>query len=283
MSTNPLHQPILLRAGDVEVAVDPEHGGRLASWRIGGRELLLGPPAPIDGSIRWGSFLMAPWAGRLANGRFEWGGRDWQVRRNHGRHAIHGLAFDAPWRVDDLGQTTVELSVELAGLGWPFRGSVHQRIALAPERLELEASVHADGPMPAAVGWHPWFSRDGGDPALRIDAEEVLELRRMLPTGERRTVRGPTDLRAGPRLGRRRLDDVYVNPSSPARISWPDLDLVLEFDPQVSAVVVHTPPRGFCVEPQTAWPNAFTRDLARGESLATRVTWRWFATGTQSD
>src|SRR5215212_11039020 len=59
-----------LEAGHARLAVDLDHGGRVASWSVGGRELVVGPPAPGDTSIDWGWFLMAPWAGRLAGGRF---------------------------------------------------------------------------------------------------------------------------------------------------------------------------------------------------------------------
>jgi aldose 1-epimerase len=80
-----------VRAGANRVLVDPERGGRLASWSLDGRELLVGPPTDDDRSIHWGCFLMAPWPGRLADGRFDWHGRTIQLRRTHGRHAIHGL------------------------------------------------------------------------------------------------------------------------------------------------------------------------------------------------
>jgi aldose 1-epimerase len=272
MSTN-----LRLRAGDAELTVDPDRGGRLASLRVHGHELLLGPPGPSDRSIRWGCFLMAPWAGRLADGRFRWRGREWRVAQDHGRHAIHGAVYGVPWAVDRQAAAAAELSVDLGPTRWPFHARVRQRITLAPDHLELDAVMEADEPMPAAIGWHPWFRRGGDDPGVHLDADHVLVTAGMIPTGERLAVRGATDLRTGPRLGRRRLDHVYVDATSPARITWPDLALSVEFDDQIEAVVVHTPPSGFCVEPQTARPNAFSRDLAAGESFAVGLRWRWTA------
>lgn len=301
MRTNP-RQVELQAAGDrARAVIDLEHGARVASLSVAGRELLLGPPEPADGSIRWGCFVMAPWPGRLEDGRLRWRDRTIQLPRTHGRHAIHGLVHGAPWRLDDVrdsaGETVLEASIELTPLGWPFGGRVRQRISLAPSRLVLRAEVEADEPMPVALGWHPWFIRRGFDPCIRVAADRVLETRGMIPTGSTVAVRGSCDLRGGPRLGRRRLDTAYVAARGPAAITWPDLTLDLEFDPPVSTVVVHTPPQAFCVEPQTAWPNAMgpghgvvrreaglegerPLDLAAGQRLTAALTIGWSEPGT---
>ena len=117
--------------------------------------------------------------------------------------------------------------------------------------------------MPAALGWHPWFRRRSAEARLRVDADEVLVTRELIPTGERTQVRGMTDLRRGPAIAGRRLDHAYVDARSPAVVAWPDLELTIEFGPPASIVVVHTPPRGLCVEPQTAWPDASSSELRR--------------------
>jgi aldose 1-epimerase len=276
---------IELRAGEARVLIDPDRGGRLAAWSVGERELLVGPPSPDDRSIRWGCFLMAPWPGRLAGGTFEWAGAAVQLPRTHGQHAIHGLVWDRPWRVQSAGRSVAELAIDLPHSPWPAAGRVRNRITLEPERLTLAAELEAGGQMPAGLGWHPWFRR-GGDVQLRVDADAVLATRGMLPTGETEAVAGRTDLRRGPRLGRRRLDHAYVDARSPASVRWDDLELELSFDPAPATVIVHTPPGGFCVEPQTAWPNALAmpaadrarnglRLLGAGERLRATMTGTW--------
>jgi aldose 1-epimerase len=276
---------IELRAGEARVLIDPERGGRVAKWSIGNRELLVGPASPDDRSIRWGCFLMAPWPGRLAGGRFEWAGATVQLPRTHGRHAIHGLLWDRPWEVQSAGPRIAELAIDAPAGAWPVAWRVRQRISLEPDRLTLAAELEAGGPMPAALGWHPWFRRDGAV-GLRVDADAVLATRAMLPTGRTEPVAGRTDLRRGPPLGRRRLDHAYVDARTPASVRWDDLELEIAFDPAPATVVVHTPPGRFCVEPQTAWPNALTmpdsdrvragvRLLGPGEVLRAAVAMPW--------
>ena len=264
-----------LASGGARLRIDADRGGRIASWSIDGRELLVGPRAPDDRSIRWGCFLMAPWAGRLADGRFRSAdGRLRQVPRTHGRHAIHGLLWNRAWMVASALPDRAILTCDIPADLWPPGCAVRHEVRLTADRLDLAATVtagRAAGPapvaMPVAVGWHPWFRREaggseaggsgaGGDLALRVDASEVLRTDRMIPTGQTTPVLGRTDLRGGPRLGRRRLDPAYVAVRSPAVLRWPDLELTIAWDPSPSTLVVHTPASSVCVEPQTAWPNA---------------------------
>jgi aldose 1-epimerase len=264
---------IELASGGARLTIDVERGGRIASWSIDGRELLVGPAAPDDRSIRWGCFLMAPWAGRLADGRYRGeDGRLVQVPRTHGRHSIHGLLWDRPWTVAEANPDRAVLTCDVPVDLWPPGCSVRHEVRLTGDRLELVATVTAasagasgaapPASMPVALGWHPWFRRDAGasdagrDISLRVDAFEVLVTERMIPTGATKTVIGRTDLRRGPRLGRRRLDHAYVAARSPAVLHWDDLELTIAWDPTPATLVVHTPPPSVCVEPETAWPNA---------------------------
>jgi galactose mutarotase-like enzyme len=268
-----------LRAGPNRVVLDPRRGGRVSSWTIDGEELLVGPPDEVDTSIHWGCFLMAPWPGRLAGGRFDWRGREVRLRRTHGRHAIHGLTWNRPWEVEASSPAEATLAIELPRDEWPMGGRVRQRTTVTPTGVRLEAEVEATGePMPAALGWHPWFLRRG-DPRLRVDAAAYQLTSGLIPTGESAPVAGRTDLRGGPRLGRRRLDIAYVEAHSPAVITWPDLELAIAFAPAPAPLVVYTPPDSFCVEPLTAPPNALSlparrrraagvRELAVGERLS---------------
>ena len=260
---------ITLAAGAHRVLVDPERGGRLASWTVGGEELLLGPPDDADTSIHWGCFVMAPWPGRLANARFDWRGRTIQLSRTHGRHAIHGLTWNRPWALEVASATAATLALELPRDEWPMGGRVRQRVEVTPSGVRLEAEVQADEPMPAAIGWHPWFRRRG-DPRLHVDSPEYQVTEGMVPTGATASVSGRTDLRGGPPLGRRRLDLCYLGAGSPAVITWPDLELTIEFDPSPAPLVVYTPPDSFCVEPLTAPPNALALPAAARRAAGIR-------------
>jgi aldose 1-epimerase len=164
-------------------------------------------------------------------------------------------------------------------------GRVVERVTLSDDALILEASVEADDAMPAALGWHPWFLRRG-EVRVELHADAVLEVDDMIPTGRAQPPEGALDLGDGPDLGDRRIDDTYTGVRSPITIRWPDLELQMAFGPEFGSAVVYTPPDTFCVEPQTATPNALAlppaeaaaagiRILEPGEILSTRTTLSW--------
>ena len=135
---------IELTSGGARLAIDVDRGGRIATWSIDGRELLVGPPSPDDRSIRWGCFLMAPWAGRLADGGFRReDGRAVQVPRTHGRHSIHGLLWNRPWTVAEANPDRVVLTCDVPPELWPPGCSVRHEVRLTGNRLNLEATVTA--------------------------------------------------------------------------------------------------------------------------------------------
>jgi aldose 1-epimerase len=282
---------IELIADGATARIDPADGGRIVSLVIAGVERIL-PRARArahEPALYWGCYPMVPWGGRLAHGRIPT--KDGEVRLvpNLPPSAIHGLGFDKSWEIVERTTTAVTMTCELRGLGWPFGGRARQTLGLGAASLELQLEVGGyTRAGPAGLGWHPWFARPAkGDVELCVEASEVLVVDAdLVPTGEVRRVSSTEDLRSCPPLGDRRLDHAYVRATSPAVVRWPDLELRIAYGASTHAVVVHTPPEGFCVEPQTMWPNApllaaagirdtGLRTLEPGESLSATERWSW--------
>jgi aldose 1-epimerase len=280
---------VTLGEGENHAVVDPDQGGRVASLVIAGLERLKIHPQTgvVQPALSWGSFLMAPFVGRLSEGVLAWNDQVIAIPLNHGRHAIHGTVFDVPWRIVAQTDNVVALVCEMDRSRWPFRGRVFQRISLGSGGLSLEASIEADEPMPAALGWHPWFVRGDGEVRVGVAGDRVLRLtEELIPTGELEPVDSRTDLRATPAIGSRSIDDVYTSVASPAELCWPDLRLEIEFGPSVGSVVVYNHPEAVCVEPMTAWPDALRLTqggrqdtglamLGAGECLSAWTRWNW--------
>jgi len=282
---------IELIGGDVVMRIDPAEGGRIVSLVIAGAERIL-PKSRArahEPAIYWGCYPMVPWAGRLSNGRIPTNDGEVRVEPNLPPSAIHGLVFDRPWDIVERSETAVTMTCELRGHGWPFGGRASQTLRLRARDLELALEVGGYTKTgPAGLGWHPWFTRSAnGDIELSVEASEVLVVDvDLVPTGEVRRVTPKEDLRSGPPLGDRRLDHVYVRTQGPAIVRWPDLELRMEHDASLQTLVVHTPVEGFCVEPQTMWPNApllaaggirgtGLRMLEPGDSLRATERWAW--------
>jgi galactose mutarotase-like enzyme len=262
-----------LAADGVEAVVDLEHGGRLASFEVDGRELLVTEGL---GPISWGSFPMVPYAGRVRNGRFEFQGRRWDLPMLLPPHAIHGTVIDRSW--DALDDRTITTTL---GPAWPFAGRAIQRFELEPGRLTCRLELHADEPMPASLGWHPWFRRrpptgaygtppgpEPGELELELDARAMF----------RRDDDGITtrDLVVPPPPGP--WDDCFTDLRRPPVLRWPGF-LELTIDSDCPAWVVYTvPTEALCVEPQTAPPDALNAgpDLVEpGQPLVAEMVWTW--------
>ena len=277
---------------DVRLTVATAAGGRVRQIHVAGVDLLAEPTDGDPLSTGWGSFPMAPWAGRIRNGRFRFLGTDVALDLNHedgagvggggltptrpgtigalpdadrDRHAIHGTTFSRPWTIDTLAAARVEMSCELVGaLGWPFTGIARQTIELATDGVEFAMSVEStDGSVfPASLGWHPWFAKPE-----RLDFAPVAMYQRDragLPTGE--LVAPPP----GP------WDDCFVN-HRPVRLHYDRAvaPTVTVSSPADHWVVYDAPDHATCVEPQTGPPDALTlRPKVTAPGSPLRITMR---------
>lgn len=223
-----------------------------------------------DAATMHGSFVMAPYAGRVRGGRFTHQGTDVQLPLSLPPHAAHGLTLDRPWSVLEQDDTSAVLSCVFDDR-WPFGGRVVQYIRLEPDRLVQKVTVEADArSFPASVGWHPWFARRlrRSTPAeieleaaamLRRDADHIATKQRMIPP------EGP-------------WDDCFVDVIWPVSVVWPGA-IRLDITADTPAVVVFDQGEvAVCVEPQTGPPDAFNTApmvVRPGRPLRARTDWRW--------
>ncbi len=255
---------VVLAAGDVRAVILPERGGRLGSLVVDGRELLVTDSR--DGPIHWGSYPMAPWAGRIRRGHFTFEGVERRLPVTMPPHAIHGVVYDRPWTTVAADEIAIELDER-----WPFRGRVSQRFELDAHGLAVTMTLDAAEPMPVAMGWHPWFSRvlEAGAPPVRLTFEAGSMLVRDeegMPNGERVP---PTP---GP------WDDAFTDIVAPPVLEWPGM-LRLSLTSTCDWWVVYSDPEhAICVEPQSGPPDAanIAPEVVRpGLPMTHVMRWEW--------
>jgi galactose mutarotase-like enzyme len=166
------------------------------------------------------------------------------------------------------------ISVALAA-PWPFAGRVVQRFELSPDSLALTMEVHAQrAPMPAACGWHPWWSRElgSGDPLeveLHADGMYVKD-DEGIPTGELTQIPSPP------------WDDCFTDLGEPAAVlHWPGAATVTVETDCPCVVIFTEPEHAECVEPQSGPPDALNiapHVVEPGAPLVAHTTWRWSLT-----
>src|SRR4029079_7641080 len=96
---------------------------------------------------------------------------------------------------------------------WPFSGLVSQRFVLDPDALMVTLELAAQEPMPAWMGWHPWFRRE-------VDGAGPLELDfRPGATDERDAHGTPTGRLIEPTPPP--WDDCFRDLAADPRLRWP--------------------------------------------------------------
>ena len=231
-----------LHAGPATATIAPAAGGRVGALVAHGVPILV-DHSPVDHPMLWGSFPMAPWVGRLRQGRFDHDGVRHQLPPNLALDAGHGTVFDRPWQRTDDGDddTRAELSAALDA-PWPLGGRAEQTFTLGPMSLRCTLAVTAgDRSMPAEIGWHPWFATTG---PIELPASGMYELDPDgLPTAHLVTPTAPP------------WDDCFVV-TGPVRFPVGPLQVAVSGDWD-HVVVYDGLDIGIAVEPQSGPPDAF--------------------------
>ena len=287
---------ITLSAGGCGLQLVPEAGGMVTRyWLERGTRTWewLRPASDLALSRRDGyessAFPLVPYSNRIRHGRFRFDGRDVVLPRNRPpeRHSIHGQGWQGTWTAPEVSVNAALLEFRHAAGAWPWAYRATQRFALSPTRLTVELALlnESEAPMPAGLGWHPYFLRTPGT-TLTAPVERIwLTDAEMMPTQLGQSPVGASLIR-GVAIDSVPLDNCFTGWSRRAVIDWPELGarLVMTAEPPLDFLTVFTPPDlpFFCVEPVSHATDAVNLtapaseigqlSLAPGATLRTVVT-----------
>lgn len=286
-------------AHDEQRATIVEVGGGVRDYVHSERAVL--DPYPLQDICDGGRGTpLIPWPNRLADGRYHFEGRDYQVALSEpeSHNAIHGFLRWRPWRASEHERDRVAMTVALhPDEGYPFALAVRIEYSLGDDGLAVLTTATNIGEMacPYGAGQHPYLSPGEGlidGCELRVPARTriLTDEERKLPVG-RAPVEGTAyDFRTPRRLGDLQLDlaftDLIRDEAGRANTTLRGADgarVELWTDERYPFVELYTGDglsdarrrRGLGVEPMTCAPNAFQSGdglvrLAPGESHAAR-------------
>ena len=282
--SSPSGEQVEIAFGD-QRAVIVEVGGGLRSLSVGDREVLDGyGPDEMCTSGR-GQVLM-PWPNRLADGRYEFDGRDHQLplTEPENRNAIHGLVRWASWRAADRSDGRVLMEhVIRPQPGYPFTVGLTIEYTLSDLGLSVRSTATNLGRTrcPFGAGAHPYVRLDAETIdalSLHVPARTVLQSdERGLPSGAIPVDGTEYDFRRPRAVDSVKLDNCFADlepdgdgrtravlhdPSGRSLVVWAGEGyryvMVFSGDPLPDVAR-----RSIAIEPMTCPPNAFRT----GESL----------------
>ncbi len=284
-----------LTAGDLHVVIDAATGGAIVSFTAAGFAVLR-PVADFrleaEHGHAVGAYPLIPYANRVAQARFTFGGENFRLGLNFAGHphSLHGNAWMREWSVVAASAERVQIDLTYvapdqgdgAVTQWPFSYRAEQIFSLDPGGLTVAMSVrNLDGrPFPAGIGLHPYVAREAGT-LLRFHARDVWRNGPDDLPSEEQPVSGHWDFAQGREIGDGKIDECYVGWDGRAQVVWPSrgLRLTLGAKPPLGHLQLYTPPGHgyFGLEPVSHMPDAVHRPdqagtglivLAPGEELA---------------
>ena len=246
-----------------------------------GRDLVV----PFDaGAVRpfYRGALIAPWPNRIADGRYTFDGRDFQVPLNEvdRSHALHGLVHWNRWEaVEALPDSVVLRTAVVPQDGYPFAIDLLAEYMVASRGLTGRLTATNIGSSPAPYGCcpHPYLVA-GTSPLdewqLSMPAATRLEVdERLIPVGTRPVDDVDCDFRTPSVIGAREIDhafaDLVTDDGGSVAVQLLDpahgTGVELSFGSWAPWVQIHTADRpepvnnrvGLAVEPMNCPPNAF--------------------------
>jgi aldose 1-epimerase len=162
---------VTLADGSASVVLAPECGARIVSFRVDDRNVLrAASPEALATGISYGfaGFPLMPYSGPIFGGGFQFGSQWHPLARNVPEEptATHGEGWIRPWTVRSQSDNRVELTMDhMPAAGeFPFawRGNLTFLLEANHFVIELRLTCRDHRPMPAGIGFHPYFPKPPG-------------------------------------------------------------------------------------------------------------------------
>ena len=152
-----------LSSGDCVLDINPALGASLARFTHKGVDVMRPTPDGATDALDTASFPLVPFANRIKNGAFVFGGHKVKLKPNLGDHphTLHGHGWRAAWKVVESSPNRAVLSYHHMPDEWPWEYEATVVYELREDGLRSYLSVRNLSPwtMPAGLGFHPYFIR----------------------------------------------------------------------------------------------------------------------------
>ena len=174
---------LIIASGASRAVIDP-HGAYVAELSLKGGEVTM--PSGDGAQTHGGIAVLAPYAGRVRDGRYRFGGEEFRLPTGKGGHAIHGFAKDALWESVEARGSAVVLRTPLEGEGYPGKLVAVLSYSVGENVFSTDCQVRNAGKRdsPVVVGFHPYFVARGWKIELESQVKRYELRDGFFPTGK---------------------------------------------------------------------------------------------------
>ena len=295
---------LTLTHGDWQLVVAPYGASLRGLYRQGAdgtRAAVITGYSGAKGKVGGQGDVLIPFPGRVAGGRYTFGGQTYQMEKNDKEtpSAIHGFLRTVLWESEQPAPDEVTFTTNLqAGdhPGYPFALGVRVTYHLSDTGMAVAFVIEntGDTPTPVGAGFHPYFTLGSAlidTDTLQVPFGATLEFKDLLPTGKVLSVEGtPVDFRRPHPIGDVVFNTCYLqpqrDPDGHLRIRLADSatgrSLAVWLDQSFDYVVLYSGDplpeshrrRALAIEPMTCGADAFNHPawglaaLKPGEKLS---------------
>jgi len=218
------------------------------------------------------SARLSPFVCRLKEGEYIIGNQIYKIEKFYmGKHAIHGLVYDASYKMDgysaddEMATVTLHHQYKAIDKGYPFVFDSYITYTLKKDnRIYISSRIvnRSETAIPFNEGWHPYFNFEGksNDWSLMVNSNTTVEFdSEMIPTGVLKT---DNRFSTTTKIEDDHLDDCYFiyDNTSPACV-LSNNEISLSFYPEESMpyLQVFTPDHrnNIAIECLSSAPNSF--------------------------
>ncbi|MCJ2877634.1 hypothetical protein JUM41_25670 [Rhizobium pusense] len=251
-----------IAAGGLRARFCPGMGGRLLNFGLidGAEVLIAGDPHDFEATSwpRAGAYPLIPYHNRISDAAISVGNEIFALRPHPASlpHTLHGPSHARAWTAGPHSDKHFEMHVDyVADEDWPWDFHAIQRFEISETglRLEIELENRSGRPMPAGLGWHPYFA---SRVPVTCDARVLWpHAPDYLPTGSHTALSGNNDAVTA--------QTAYLDGWTQADVQLGGgLSVRLKASPVFRFLVVHRgDPAHICVEPVTHVANGWNLPL----------------------
>jgi aldose 1-epimerase len=260
-----MSKPLEIRHAALHMSLRPDLGGSIEGLWFEGLPVLRSSAPGTLANVRLSAcYPLVPYSNRIAQAQLLWSGTNYPLVKNFAgeAHAIHGVGWQKPWQVLEVGGSFAKLGLIHHGdAAWPFAFEASQLFHLKDDGLDATLSITnlSSGAAPVGLGWHPYFTKRA-DSHVQFVATGMWEMS---------SDKLPTQRSDSPGLNRAcaqlTIDNCFDGWSGAALVS--DAQLTTRLQSDLQRLVVYTePPKDFiAIEPVSHVNNAMNQVGQHGE------------------